>query len=202
MVRFRIAANFLLSLLCVILLIGCGATQGSADPKQQFSSVGTVIDPPLPVSDFTLTDQHGKPTSLHDLHGKVTLVYLGYTNCTDICPTTMANFTRIKQALGADAEKAAFVFITIDPAHDTPEVLAQYLGVFDPSFIGLSGDLPAIQKAAQAFQTSFLPQPDGKTIDHTERIYLLNKEASIRISYLRDALPAAIASDMKLLMAE
>jgi protein SCO1/2 len=198
MVRKRIFHAVLL-MLGAYVLAGCAMTQASVDPKQQFSSVASVIDPPLPVSDFTLTNQQGKPTSLNELRGKLALVYVGYTNCADVCPTAMANFTRVKQALGSKADQAAFVFISIDPTRDTPEVLTQYLSVFDPAFIALTGDLAATQQVAKAFQTTFLPHPDGKVIDHSERIYLLNKQGNIRITYQLDALPAAIASDMKIL---
>ncbi len=190
-------------LLVAISLVGCTAvTTNTGSSSSPFSSVGTVLDPPFVVRDFTLTNQSGKPTTLNDLRGKVSLVYLGYTQCTDVCPTAMAGYTRIKQAMGDAAAQANFVFISIDPEHDTPQALTQYLSVFDPAIIGLSGDLSVIQQIAQDVKTTFDPRVGTKSMDHSSRLYVLDKQGQVRITYTLDAAPQAIASDMRTLSAQ
>src|SRR5258706_2822356 len=126
--------TFIGGLLLLSLMTACGSPQNS--PAE---SAGTVLYPPRQLQDFTLTNQAGKPMKLSDLRGQIALVFFGYTNCPDVCPIVVSNFTQIKAALGDKASKVAFVFISVDGKHDTPEVLTRWLGAFDPTFIGLTG---------------------------------------------------------------
>src|SRR4030067_2588401 len=106
---------------------------------------GSVIDPPVPARDFTLIDQSGKPFTLSQAHGTLVLLFFGYTHCPDVCPITLADFGRIKEQIGATADKVRFVFITTDPDRDTPERIAAYLANFDPAIIGLTGDSATLE---------------------------------------------------------
>ncbi len=112
----------------LILLSACGTP---------YQYTGSVIEPPKPLTDWTIPDQHGQPFSLGDQRGKVMLLYFGYTNCPDFCPTMMGDWKQMREQLGSDAENVRFAMVSIDPERDTEQVLAQYLQRFDPTFIGL-----------------------------------------------------------------
>src|SRR5215831_12793340 len=104
---------------------------------QDQPSGGAVVKPPFQVRDFTLTNQAGAPLNLKDLRGRAIVLFFGYTHCPDMCPTTLADLTQVKKLLGAEAERIAIVFVTVDSRRDTPVVLKEYLNHFDPGFIGL-----------------------------------------------------------------
>src|SRR5512133_879579 len=100
---------------------------------------GSVIQGTFPAPDFSLPDGKGAQFQLTQQRGKVVLIFFGFTNCPDICPTTMADFEQVRQRLGNDGDKVDFVFVTVDPDRDTPQVTAQYAARFDAAFYGLSG---------------------------------------------------------------
>jgi protein SCO1/2 len=107
--------------------------------KQPYVFKGSEILPPLPIQNFILTDQFSKTFYYNEYQGEVLLISFGYTNCPDVCPLTLAKFQQVKQKLGSRADEVRFIFITVDPERDTPQVLRDYLGYFDSDFIGLSG---------------------------------------------------------------
>jgi protein SCO1/2 len=126
--------------------------------------------------DFHLSDVSGRARSLADFRGKVVLVFFGYTHCPEVCPTTMADLAQVMRKLGPDAKKVQVIFITLDPARDTPQLLAKFVPYFDPTFIGLYGDEKATAQAAQSFGVSYRKhiEKDGSyTIDHTDSTYLV-----------------------------
>lgn len=138
--------------LCLALLAGCGEHQS---PSPYHAADVTV---PLELADFHLTDSHGKPRNLTDFRGKVVVLFFGYTHCPVICPTTLADLAQVMGMLGKDADKVQVIFITIDPEHDTPELLAQYVPYFHPTFLGLSGDAQATAQTAKSFGVSYEKQ--------------------------------------------
>ena len=162
--------------------------------------------------DFHLTDQNGKPRSMADFKGKVVTVFFGYTQCPDVCPTTMAEMKSVMQKLGpADAARVQVLFITIDPERDTPALLKQYVPAFDPTFLGLYGDMATTEKTAKDFKVYFKKAP-GKTpgsysMDHSAGTYVYDPQGSLRL-FVRtappgeDASPAIdrLAADIKLLL--
>ena len=155
--------------------------------------------------DFHLTDTDGTARSLADYRGKVVVLFFGYTQCPDVCPTTMSELKSVRQMLGADASRLQVLFVTLDPERDTPSVLAQYVPAFDPSFVGLIGDAPATEATAKAFKIFYQkvpgPTPTSYTLDHTAGMYVFDGEGRIRL-FLRQAQPAAsITHDVRLLMA-
>jgi protein SCO1 len=148
---------------------------------------GTLIDPPIPATDFTLTDQSGGTFRLSDQRGKIVLIFFGYTHCTDVCPLTLSNFKRVKQTLGSQAQHVEFVFITVDPERDSPEALRQDLANFDPSFIGLTGTRPEIEKVWKAYGVYQAKVDNGSaagySVDHTAITYLIDPQGNWRLTY-------------------
>lgn len=175
---------FALAVVIVAALAGCGSEPGESGPTAT-PLPGTVLDPPKDVADFTLTDQRGESFTLSELRGKAVLLFFGYTNCPDVCPTTLSEFKRVKQELGDDADRVAFVFVSVDGARDTPERLAAYVGAFDPSFIGLTGDDVSIRSIAQDYGVFFQRQTYANDanylVDHTASTFVVGPEGRLRV---------------------
>ena len=146
-----------------------------------------------------LTDAEGKPRSLADFKGKVSVVFFGYTQCPDVCPTTMAELAAIKRAMGKDGDRVQGIFVTVDPERDTQPVMAQYLTAFDPQIVGLTGSPEAIDAMLDEFHV-FHEKVAGEngdyTMNHTAAFYLFDADAQFAdaIDYNdgRDAAVAAI----------
>jgi len=172
--------HFLLWLCCVLALTACEKPQ---TPKVPFANTDiTGLDY---AKGFALTDHNGKPRTLADFKGKVVVVFFGYTQCPDVCPTTLSELAGIKQALGSDAERLQVIFITLDPQRDTPELLAGFVPAFDSSFLGLWGEQAVIDKVAKDFKVfaQKVPSKDSKsyTIDHTAGSYVFDDQGRIRL---------------------
>jgi protein SCO1/2 len=141
---------------------------------------GTWLPSPKAIAEFHLTDNRGRPYSLRDLHGKPTLVFFGFTHCPDVCPATLVKLAQIKKT-GA-IRGLRVLFITVDPARDTPSAVDSYVHAFDPDFIGLTGDDQAILKLAAEFgvAASKVDLPGGDyTMDHSAVVFLLNDRSQI-----------------------
>ena len=156
--------------------------------------------------DFALTDHHGQVRTLADFKGKLVLVFFGYTQCPDVCPTTMAELASVMTELGPQADKLQVVFITLDPARDTQALLAKYVPAFDPRFLGLRGDAAATEKVAKEFKIFFQKVP-GKaagtyTIDHTAGSYVFDENGQVRLFVRHGQGNAALVHDLKLLLAK
>ena len=108
-----------------------------------------------------LTDHTGKPRTLADYRGKAVVVFFGYTQCPDVCPTTLAELAEVMKQLGPDADRVQVLFVTVDPERDTPELLAQYVPAFDPRFVGLYGDAAATERVGEGIQ-GHLPEAAGR----------------------------------------
>lgn len=196
----------LAAVLAALLLGGCGGSSGDKDNGPTATPLpGTVLDPPRDVADFTLTDQTGSPMKLSDLGGKVAVLFFGYTFCPDICPTTLSDFKLVKRALGDDAAQVAFVFISVDGERDTPERLAQYVGAFDPDFIGLTGDEPTLRQIAQDYGVFFQRTTYDNTqadylVDHTASSFVVGPDSRLHIVIPYDTDPEVIAQRIKTLL--
>jgi protein SCO1 len=154
--------------------------------------------------DFALTDHNGKPRTLADFRGKVVLLFFGFTQCPDVCPTTMVEMASVLQMLGPDAAKVQVLFVTVDPERDTRELLAQYVPAFHPSFLGLYGDAEALRKMAKDFKVFYAKSPgatpDSYSMDHTAATYVFDQNGKVRL-YARSGNGAApIAQDIKQLL--
>jgi protein SCO1/2 len=186
-------------LLCACLslaLLGCGAD------KPAF--LNTDITGSDFGKDFSLTDQTGQHRTLEDFRGKVVVVFFGYTQCPDVCPTTLAELKTVRQQLGSDAGRMQVLFITIDPERDTPQLLAQYVPAFDPSFIGLYGDADATARTAKDFKVFYqkVPgsAPDRYSMDHSAASYVYDPKGRLRLYVRNGQGPEPILHDIKLLL--
>lgn len=154
---------------------------------------------------LTLPDVEGKERTLADFKGKVSVVFFGYTQCPDVCPTTMAELAAIKRAMGADGDRVQGIFVTVDPERDTPEVLKPYLAAFDPSFIALRGSPEQTAEAAREFKVFFAKvpgkTPDSYTVDHTAGSYVIDPQGHLRLFERYGAPAEDLQSDLKQLLA-
>ncbi len=155
-------------------------------------------------TDFRLADHTGKTRTMADFHGKVVAIFFGYTNCPDVCPTTLSDMKRVADLLGKDSDRLQVLFITLDPERDTPKVLSQYVPSFNPSFLGLGGDEAATAKVARDFRIIYRKIP-GKaagsyTVDHSAGMLIFDPAGRIRlfVNYGLDA--EKIAADIKRLL--
>jgi protein SCO1 len=147
------------------------------------------LDGPAPSSiggDFALTDQDGHIRHAADFRGKFMLVYFGYSYCPDVCPTTLAMITDTLDKLGPAGGRIVPVFVTVDPARDTPKVLKEYLKSFGPRFVGLTGNAGAVAAAAKEYRVYFKKEPlkgGGYAMDHSSLIYLMGPDGTFLTDY-------------------
>jgi protein SCO1 len=183
------------------VLVGLALTLGVWKVlARSYTYQGSLINPPVPAADFTLTDQQGQQFRLSDQKGKVVLIFFGFTNCTDVCPLTMAQFKQVKESLGDLAKDVRFVFITVDPQRDDVEVVRTYIEKFDPSFFGLTGDqanLAGVWKDYGVYVNKDATDSQDNYIDeHTARIYAIDAKGNWRLTYLYGTETDAIAQDI------
>lgn len=149
---------------------------------------------------FQLKDQFGQVRTLADFKGQVVVVFFGFTQCPDFCPTTLSEWVQVKKALGENGKRLQAVFITVDPERDTPEVLKDYMANFDPTFLALVPTIDALPALAKNFKIYFKkvpgPTPTSYTMDHQAGTYIYDTEGRLRL-YARYGLgPAAMAEDI------
>lgn len=154
--------------------------------------------------EFTLTDHTGARRSLADYKGKVVVVFFGFTQCPDVCPTTLSDLAQVKQKLGPAGNDLQVIFITVDPERDSQQVLAQYVPGFDPSFLGLYGSAQDIERTAKEFKVFYQKvagkTPTAYTMDHTAGSYVFDRDGRVRL-FLKHAQGVdAIAADLKRLL--
>lgn len=163
-----------------------------------------VIDPPKELPEFTLTDQNGKSLSLSDLNGKPVLLFFGFTQCPDVCPTTLAQFRQVKRDLGEQGDDLNYVFISVDGSRDTPDVVKTYIEQFDPEFVGLTGSEDDVRAMGQDYFVYFNRAAPGGTpsaadysVDHTSYTYLIDAGGYLRVIYPLDASRETIVEDIR-----
>ena len=184
-------------LLCMALL-----ATGCSEPQRFHSTDISAADWG---KDFHLTDHAGQSRRLADFKGKAVVLFFGYTQCPDICPTTLASMRDALKLLGDDAARVQVLFVTLDPARDKPELLAAYVPLFDPGFIGLRGDDETIAALARDFKVFYTRQPgttpDNYSIDHSTASYAYDPQGRLRLLLRHGESPANVAADLKLLLA-
>lgn len=187
-------------LIASLLLAVAVAACGPASPKFQGSDVtGATFG-----RDFSLIDHHGKARTLADFRGKAVVVFFGYTQCPDFCPTTLSELAAAMKMLGPDASRVQVLFVTVDPARDTQDVLAHYVPAFDPSFLGLYGDDKATSEVAREFKIIYQKQPGREpgsyTVDHSAGTYLFDPQGRLRVYENYGPGPAVYAHDLRELL--
>jgi protein SCO1/2 len=184
-----------------LLAVAVAVAACSGPERPQFKS--TDITGADYARDFSLTDHTGKPRHLADFRGKVVTVFFGYTQCPDVCPTSLSSMAEVLRILGPDdAGRVQVLFITVDPERDTPQLLAQYVPAFNPSFLGLYGDLPTTVAVARDFKVFYKKQGEGPnyTVDHSAGTFVFDPAGRLRLYVKHGESPTAIASDIKLLL--
>jgi protein SCO1/2 len=187
--------RFLLAPVAALLALGIAAC-GPSTPKFRGSDVTGVTY----AHDFRLNDPTGKPRTLADFRGKVVVVFFGYTQCPDFCPTTLSELAAAVKQLGPDAARVQVLFVTVDPERDTPELLSHYVPAFDPSFLGLYGDAAATAATAKEFRIIYQKQPGATpgtySMDHSAGTYLFDPQGRLRVYEGYGQGPDAFAHDI------
>jgi len=155
--------------------------------------------------DFALTDHNGKLRRLADFKGKAVVLFFGYTQCPDVCPTNMVAMKETVKLLGPDAQRVQVLFATVDPERDAPQLLAQYVPWFDPAFLGLWGDEKTVAETARNFKVYYAKQPGKEagsySIDHTASSYVFDPAGRLRLIVRHGEAPERIAADLRQLLA-
>jgi protein SCO1/2 len=181
------------------LLAGC-----SRETKASFQGVD--VTGAEYARDFTLPDASGQQRSLKDFAGKVVVVFFGYTQCPDVCPTSLQELAEVKKLLGADGERLQGIFVTLDPERDKPEMLKAYMESFDPSFVALRGTADQTAAIAKDFKIFYKkvegPTPESYTLDHSAGSYVYDPAGRLRVYERYGVGPQVLAADVRMLLAE
>jgi len=191
-------------LIAVTVLVIAGADMF----LQAYKFRGSVIDPPIAASNFTLTDQNGQAFQLSDQRGKLVVMFFGYTNCPDICPTTLLQFKQARAQLGSygQADRVRFVFVTVDPERDNADKMKTYLGAIDPGIIGLTGSPAELESVWKAYGVYRQKQPGqsqndyADLIEHSGRVYLIDAQGNLRLTYPFGLTPDDVVQDVRYLL--
>ncbi len=195
----RLCRRALLLAAAALPLAACNKTQPAAKFK------GIDLTGAAYGNDFKLKDPAGQWRSMKDYQGKAVMIFFGFTQCPDICPTALARAAQVMQLLGKDADRLQVLFVTVDPERDTPAIMKDYVKAFHPSFVGLMTTLEETKAQADNFKVFFakVPLPGsaiGYTIDHTALSYVLDPQGRLRLA-LRDSLSAQdVAADIRQLL--
>jgi protein SCO1/2 len=187
-----------------ICVFGLFLTACSPD-KPQFKSIDlTGADYAKDFAKDGLPDQNGQIRSVKDFAGKVVVVFFGFTQCPDVCPTSLAELAGIKKSLGADGDKLQAVFISVDPERDTPEILKAYMGNFDPTFLALRPSLAQLPAVAKDFKI-YYKKVDGKTptsysMDHSAGNYIYDPQGRLRLYNRYGSGAEGLLADIRLLL--
>ena len=187
----------LLFLHLICLLIAC-----TNEPHVFY---GSPYQDPNPAPPIPLLDTSGFPFQLKDYHGKIILLYFGYTFCPDVCPSTLANVRHILDELGDSSHEVVFMMITVDPARDSPENLEKYMSRFHPGYIGIWGEGEELEIVKQSYgvfsETDPESDPVNYLVSHTARIFLIDQEGILRTGYSFGTSKEEILSDIEYLIA-
>ena len=153
--------------------------------------------------DLRLTDGDGRERTLADFKGKAVLLYFGFVQCPDVCPTALIRAAEVRKLLGAQGDKLQVIFVTVDPARDTPEVIKAYTAAFDPSFIGLYGDARRTRETADEFKVYYKQVPTGSsyTMDHSALSYVFDPQGRLRLAMRHEQTAADYTHDIRQVLA-
>ena len=189
--RMQVATRLLRALSIALVAVAC-TQQG---PPSTGSSFGR---------DFALHDHNGNDRTLADFRGKAVVVFFGYTECPDVCPTTLASLAEAMKELGPDADRVQVLFITVDPERDTAELLSKYVPAFDPRFLGLRGSAEETERTAKEFRVRYQKQPGtsrgGYTMDHSLGTFIFDPQGRLRLHAQLAQGPDVFAHDLRELL--
>ena len=188
---------------CAVAAGATGLLSACSDSAPKFAAIDvTGADY---ARDFSLTDHNGQTRSLKDFKGKVVVLFFGFTQCPDVCPTSMNELAEVKKMLGKDGDRLQGLFVTVDPERDTPEVLKAYMGNFDPSFLALYTTTPEQLAALAKDYKVYYKKVDGKTptsytMDHSAGSYVYDTEGKLRLYTRYGTGVQPLVDDIKLLL--
>ncbi len=205
MIKQNIKYTRLAVLGLVLLLAACSGVPFMSQQPAASADLGAapiVLDQPRQLTDWTLPSSTGSDLSLSSLRGKYAVLFFGYTHCPDFCPTTLGDYKLVKRELGSAADKVDFVFVSVDPERDTPEVLSTYVATFDPSFIGVAADPATLDAVSKEYSLYYKLRKDEASggnypVDHTSLSYLVDPEGKLVALYPYEMAPEQIAADLK-----
>jgi protein SCO1 len=165
---------------------------------------GTVMQAPTEAPSLAeLTGTDGGPVDVTDYRGDLVLLFFGYTSCPDVCPTTLSMVHRSLEQLGNDADRVHVMMVSVDPERDDLDRLRDYVHAFDPTFLGATGDLPAVERAASSYGVFFARGDalgDGYTVDHTATLMAIDTDGHLRVVWPADVLADDLTSDLRELL--
>jgi len=190
--------------ICAVLVSAGSLLTACSKGKPEFRGVD--ISEVDYARDIQLPDHNGQQRSLKDFKGKVVVVFFGYTQCPDVCPTSMQEMAEVKRMLGKDGDRLQSIFVTVDPERDTAEMLKAYMGNFDPSFLALRGTPEQTAAVAKDFKI-YYKKVDGKTptsytMDHSAGSYIYDTQGRLRVYYRYGSGAEALAADVRTLLNE
>ena len=186
------------------ILIGIAMGMVALLPQEE-TFRGTLYEPAQKAPEVALTRSDGSVYRLSDQRGKVVLLFFGYTSCPDVCPITLSELKEVNEKLGEETGQVQVVFLTVDPERDTPEVIQKFVSIFNPAFIGLSGKLQELEPVWKEYgvyreieqaSSSAL----GYEVTHTARVYVIDQEGNLRLSYSFGTPTDDILHDLKILV--
>jgi protein SCO1/2 len=188
-------------------LVGTAAVLTHSRPAAAPAPVfhGAVIEPAQAVPNLPLLNNEGKYVHLTDFPGKLVVLYFGYTNCPDECPTTLLTLAEVRKDLGDHGQQVQVLLVTVDPERDTLERLGAFVQHFDPAFGGLTGTREVLRQLFQSFsvvteQAAQPPRTEAYFVGHTSVTYVLDQQGRLRLAYPPTATPDEIAADLRLLL--
>lgn len=197
MIRRRVLQRLLAAALTATALAGCDRTS-----RPTFKAIDVTGAPWG--RELSLTDHNGKPRTLADFAGKVVVVFFGYTQCPDVCPTTLAALREVREKLGADGARLQVLFVTLDPERDTQQLLSLYVPAFNPAFLGLYGDAEATAKTAQEFKVFYSKNPGSTptsySVDHTAGVFIFDPQGRLRLRGAPDYSVDSYLHDIRMLL--
>jgi len=202
--RFEGFSRLLRALCLGVLLLALLPIEGTAGAPAGRFKAGS-LEPPESAPDFTLQSTTGAPFRLNRQRGSVVVLYFGYTFCPDVCPTTLATLSDVKEKLGPAAKRLRVAMITVDPQRDTLKRLRMYTQAFDKDFLGLTGTPEALATVRKAYgilaQKRTLPASGaGYLVDHSASLLVIDPEGRLRLSIPFGTVPEDILHDLKLLL--
>jgi protein SCO1/2 len=188
-----------------VLLLSASALALTACGKDAVPFTGIDITGANYATGFSLIDHNGQQRTLADFKGKVAMIFFGFTQCPDVCPTSLAEMAQVKQMLGADGDRFQGLFISVDPERDTPEIMKAYMAAFDPSFLALYSELDQLPALAKSFKIYYKKVPGSTpgsyTMDHSAGSYIYDPQGRIRLYNRYGTGVQALADDVKRLLA-